>query len=165
MVGPVGCAALGRAAGRCLAAARTSVAWVGAAGLAAGLAAAAGLTAAAGLAAADFAAALGAASRGLGAWLAAGCLAGWAAPRTSSRPEVFVWLEEDPCDEVFAVVTAPPSAWAGAEPIEAPATPIIPAAAAPAASSDTLECLRTRLEVLLYREDVDMRELIRGNKS
>jgi len=60
-----------------------------------------------------------------------------------------------------------PIAWAmGAEPIEAPATPSIPAAAAPAASSDTLECLRARLAVLLYREDVDMRELLmRGNKS
>ena len=47
----------------------------------------------------------------------------------------------------------------------APATPTIPAAAAPAASRDTLECLRARLAVLLYREDADMRELIRGNKS
>ena len=56
--------------------------------------------------------------------------------------------------------------WAvGVEPIDAPATPSIPAAAAPAASSDTLECLRARLAVLLYREDVDKRELIRGNKS
>jgi hypothetical protein len=53
----------------------------------------------------------------------------------------------------------------GAEPIEAPATPSIPAAAAPAASRETLECLRAKLAVLLYREDVDMRELIRGNKS
>jgi hypothetical protein len=59
-----------------------------------------------------------------------------------------------------------PAAWAmGAEPIDAPATPTIPTAAAPAASRDTLECLRARLAVLLYREDVDMRELIRGNKS
>ena len=78
---------------------------------------------------------------------------------------MFEWLD-DACDVVFAVVTTLPIAWAmGAEPIEAPATPSIPAAAAPAASSDTLECLRARLAVLLYREDVDMRELIRGNKS
>ena len=64
------------------------------------------------------------------------------------------------------MVSMLPIAWArGAEPIETPATPSIPAAAAPAASSDTLECLRARLAVLLYREDVDMRELIRGNKS
>ena len=67
---------------------------------------------------------------------------------------------------VFAVVTTLSIAWATwVEPIEAPATPTIPAAAAPAASSDILECLRTRLAVPLYREDVDMRELIRGNKS
>ena len=59
-----------------------------------------------------------------------------------------------------------PIAWAmGVEPIEAPATPSIPAAAAPAASSDTRECLRARPIVLLYRGDVDMRELIRGDKS
>jgi hypothetical protein len=75
------------------------------------------------------------------------------------------WFD-DPCDDVFAVVTTLPAAWAvGDEPIEALATPTIPAAAAPAASRDTLECLRARLAVLLYREDVDMRELIRGNKS
>ena len=73
------------------------------------------------------------------------------------------WLED--CDAVTAVVVTSPIAWAmGAEPMVAPATPSIPAAAAPAASSETLECLRARSAVLLYREDVDMRELIRGNK-
>ena len=77
---------------------------------------------------------------------------------------MFEWVD-DPCDAVFAVVTTLPIAWAGEEPIDALATPTIPAAAAPAASRDTLECLRARLAVLLYREDVDMRELIRGNKS
>jgi hypothetical protein len=94
----------------------------------------------------------------------AGCAAGAWTPRTSSSAEVSDWFED--CGAVAAVVWMLPAAWArGAEPIEAPATPSIPAAAAPAASSDTLECLRARLAVLLSREDVDMLELIRGNKS